>query len=39
MIPLFVEAAMLGLAGYAAGLGLSWLTYLHIRYQSRGWHE
>ena len=39
MIPLFLEVALLGLAGYATGLGLSWLTYLHIRHQSRGWHE
>jgi hypothetical protein len=39
MIPLFVEAALLGLAGYAVGLGIAWLTYLHIRYQSRGWNE
>ncbi len=37
MIPLFLEAALLGLAGYAAGLCLTWLAYLHIRYQSRGW--
>jgi hypothetical protein len=38
-MPLFVEAALLGLAGYLAGLGAAKLAYLHIRYQSRGWHE
>ena len=37
MIPLFLEAALLGLGGYLAGLGASWLAYLHLRYQSRGW--
>jgi hypothetical protein len=36
---LFVEAALLGLAGYLVGLGAAKLAYLHIRYQSRGWHE
>ena len=28
MIPLFVEAALLGLAGYALGLGVAWLAYV-----------
>ena len=37
MIPLFIEAALLGLAGYAVGLGIAWLAYLHLRHQSRGW--
>lgn len=38
-MPLFLEAALLGLAGYAAGIGAAWLAYKHYRYQSRGWHE
>lgn len=37
MIPLFLEAALLGLGGYLAGLGAARLAYLHLRYQSRGW--
>jgi hypothetical protein len=37
VIPLFLEAALLGLGGYLAGLGAAWLAYLHLRYQSRGW--
>ena len=38
-MPLFLEAALLGLGGYLAGIGMTWLTYKHFRYQSRGWHE
>ena len=37
MIPLFLEAALLGFAGYAIGLGLAKLLYLHIAFQSRDW--
>ncbi len=37
MIPLFVEAALFGLAGYLLGIGAAWLAYVHLRYQSRGW--
>jgi hypothetical protein len=37
LIPLFLEAALLGLAGYGFGIGAAWLAYLHFRYQSRGW--
>ena len=37
MIPLFLEAALLALGGYLAGLGAAWVAYLHLRYQSRGW--
>lgn len=37
MIPLVAEASLLALAGYALGLGIARLAYLHIRYQSRGW--
>jgi hypothetical protein len=37
VIPLFLEAALLGLGGYLAGLGSAWLAYLHLNHQSRGW--
>jgi hypothetical protein len=37
MIPLFLEAALLALSGYLAGLGAAWVAYLHLRHQSRGW--
>lgn len=37
MIPLFLEAALLGLGGYLAGVGAAWLALMHLRYQSRGW--
>lgn len=37
MIPLFMEAALMALAGYGLGLGAAWLAYLHLRHQSRGW--
>ena len=36
-LPLFLEAALLALIGYSVGLGIAWLAYLHLRYQSRGW--
>jgi hypothetical protein len=38
-MPLFLEAALLGLASYGAGIGTAWLVYKHIRYQGRGWHD
>ncbi len=38
-MPLFLEVALLGLAGYAVGLGLAWLSYKIVRHQTRGWHE
>ncbi|MFC7536076.1 hypothetical protein ACFQPG_01685 [Sphingomonas sp. GCM10030256] len=37
MIPLFAEAALLGLGGYAAGLLLAYLAELHRRSQARSW--
>jgi hypothetical protein len=38
-VPLFVEAAVLGLLGYAVGLVIAYLAELHRRRQSRGWNE
>lgn len=38
-VPLFVEAAALGLGGYFTGLGLAYLAELHRRRQSRGWND
>lgn len=38
-LPLFVEAALLGLGGYAVGLGIAFLAELHRRRQSRGWND
>jgi len=38
-MPLFIEAALLGLGGYGVGIGMAWLAYKHLRYQRRGWHE
>jgi len=39
MIPLFVEAALLGLAGFGFGLLIAYLAELHRRRQSRGWND
>jgi hypothetical protein len=38
-LPLFVEAALLGLSGFGVGLGLAFLAELHRRRQSRGWYD
>ncbi|WP_281169703.1 hypothetical protein [Sphingomonas astaxanthinifaciens] len=38
-IPLFVEAALLALAGYGLGLFIAFLAELHRRRQSRAWNE
>jgi hypothetical protein len=38
-LPLFVEAALLGLGGFTAGLAIAFLAELHRRRQSRGWNE
>lgn len=38
-VPLFVEAALLGLGGYSFGLVLAYLAELHRRRQSRGWND
>lgn len=38
-LPLFVEAALLGLVGFGAGLVIAYLAELHRRRQSRGWNE
>lgn len=38
-MPLFLEAALLGLAGYATGLGVAWVAYKIFRHQTRGWNE
>ena len=38
-LPLFVEAALLGLSGFVLGLGIAYLAELHRRRQSRGWNE
>lgn len=38
-IPLFVEAAAIGLASYGTGLFLAYLAELHRRRQSRGWYD
>jgi hypothetical protein len=39
MIPLFIEAALLGLAGFGAGLLIAYVAELHRRRQSRGWND
>lgn len=39
MIPLFAEAAVLGLAGFGLGLLIAYLAELHRRRQSRGWND
>lgn len=38
-LPLFVEAALLGLTGFGFGLVVAYLAELHRRRQSRGWNE
>lgn len=38
-LPLFLEAALLGLVGFGFGLFLAYLAELHRRRQSRGWHD
>jgi hypothetical protein len=38
-LPLFVEAALLGLGGYGVGLGIAFLAELHRRRQARGWYD
>jgi hypothetical protein len=38
-LPLFLEAALLGLAGFGGGLVIAYLAELHRRRQSRGWNE
>lgn len=38
-LPLFVEAALLGLSGFGVGLGIAYLAELHRRRQSRGWYD
>jgi hypothetical protein len=38
-MPLFLEASLLGLVGYAVGIGAAWVSYKIVRHQSRGWHE
>ena len=38
-LPLFVEAAVLGLLGFGGGLVIAYLAELHRRRQSRGWNE
>ena len=38
-LPLFVEAALLGLAGFGVGLGIAFLAELHRRRQARGWYD
>ena len=37
MIPLFAEAALLGLVGFAVGLLLAYLAEQHRRRQARSW--
>ena len=39
MIPLFIEVALLALAGFGLGLLIAYLAELHRRRQSRGWYE
>jgi hypothetical protein len=39
MIPLFIEAALLGLGGFGAGLLIAYVAELHRRRQSRGWND
>jgi hypothetical protein len=39
MIPLFAEAAVLALLGFAIGLFLAYLLVLHLKRQSRGWND
>lgn len=36
-LPLFLEAALLGLAGFGLGLAIAYLAELHRRRQSREW--
>ena len=38
-LPLFLEAALLGLGGFMLGLGIAYLAELHRRRQSRGWND
>lgn len=39
MIPLFIEAALLGLGGFGTGLLIAYLAELHRRRQARGWND
>ena len=38
-LPLFIEAALLGLGGFSVGVGIAYLAELHRRRQSRGWYD
>ena len=39
MIPLFLEAALLGLAGFSVGLLIARIAEWHRRRQNRGWND
>ena len=38
-LPLFLEAALLGLVGFSVGLILAYIAERHRRRQTRGWND